>query len=228
MISGRSSVALVVRLKSIDLPELGGAPARVRDRRLQHREIEQRLAAEEGEMRDAWPLSLQEELDAVARRLLGHELRLLAVLGVDDLVLAVLVAIGARQVALVRDVHHHRGERDDPGRGRSPSPRPASTAAPAGSGPRARARTRSREPPAGRRWHPGRSPRRTVRPARRSPLLRAVSARVSRRSTADVDSSSAKIAALGTRYRKSRPAAWNRWNSRGARAIIEPPPAVRR
>ena len=57
----------------------------------------------------------QEELDAVARRLLGHEFRLLAVLGIDDLVLAVLVAIRARQIALVRDVHHHRGERDDPG-----------------------------------------------------------------------------------------------------------------
>ena len=33
---------------------------------------------------------------------------LLAVLGVDDLVLAVLVAVGAGQVALVRDVEHHR------------------------------------------------------------------------------------------------------------------------
>ena len=63
----------------------------------------------------------EEELDAVARRLLGHELRFLAVLGVDDLVLAVLVTISARQVALVRHVHHHRGERDDPRAGRARS-----------------------------------------------------------------------------------------------------------
>ena len=34
-------------------------------------------------------------------------------LRVDDFVLAVLVAVRARQVALVRDVHHHRRERDD-------------------------------------------------------------------------------------------------------------------
>ena len=85
-------------------PELGGASAPVRDRRLEHREIEQRLAAEKGEVGDAAALP-EQELDAVARRLLGHEFRLLAVLGVDDLVLAVLVAIRARQVALVRDVH---------------------------------------------------------------------------------------------------------------------------
>src|SRR5207245_2606051 len=77
--------------------QFGGAAAPVRDRRLEHGEIEQRLATEKGEMGDAAALS-EEELDTVPRRLRGHELRLLAVLGVDDLVLAVLVAIGARQI----------------------------------------------------------------------------------------------------------------------------------
>ena len=41
---------------------------------------------------------LQHEVDALPRRLLAHELRLLAVLGVDDLVLAVLVAVGAARL----------------------------------------------------------------------------------------------------------------------------------
>ena len=64
MISGRSSVALVVRLKSISLPQLGGAAPRVGDGRLQHRKIQQRLAAEEGEMGDAAAL-LEQEFDAL-------------------------------------------------------------------------------------------------------------------------------------------------------------------
>src|SRR4030095_4149555 len=96
------------------LTQLGGALPPVGDRRAEYREIEHRLAAEEGEVRDG-PAFAQEKIDAVARRLLGHELRLFPVLGIDDLVLAVLVAIRAGQIALVRDVHHHRGEWDDPG-----------------------------------------------------------------------------------------------------------------
>ena len=95
------------------LPELRGAAPRVGDGRLQHRKVEKRLAAEERQVRRlARAALLEQELDAVARRLLGHELRLLAVLGVDDLVLAVLVAVRARQVALVRDVQHHRVQRE--------------------------------------------------------------------------------------------------------------------
>ena len=62
------------------------------------------------------PLSFNSKSTAVAGRRLGHELRLFAVLGVDDLVLAVLVAVRAGEVALVGDVQndcvqrkrHHR------------------------------------------------------------------------------------------------------------------------
>ncbi len=94
------------------LADFGGPPPRVGNRRFQHREIQQRLAAEERHVRGrALARFAQQELDALARGLLRHELRLLAVLGVDDLVLAVLVAIGAAQVALVRDVHDQRLQR---------------------------------------------------------------------------------------------------------------------
>jgi hypothetical protein len=54
---------------------------------------------------------LQHEVDARLGGLDRHELRLRAVFGVDDLVLAVLVAVGAREVALVGDVEHHGAER---------------------------------------------------------------------------------------------------------------------
>jgi len=60
-------------LESVDfLVELRGPPARVSDRRLQYREIQQRFPAEEREVRHASALA-QQELDAVARGLLGHE-----------------------------------------------------------------------------------------------------------------------------------------------------------
>ena len=55
---------------------------------------------------------LEHELHALARGLLAHELRLQPVFRVDDLVLAVLVAVGAGQVALVRDVEDHRRQRE--------------------------------------------------------------------------------------------------------------------
>ena len=104
----------VGRQAEVDLlAGFGGAPARVGDRRLEDREIHQRLAAEERDVRVRVVARFaQRELDALARGLLAHELRLLAVLGIDDLVLAVLVAIGAGQVALVGDVDHQRLQRD--------------------------------------------------------------------------------------------------------------------
>ena len=95
------------------LAERGGALLRVGDGLFQHREVEERLAAEESQVRDLVGARLLEhEVDALARRLLRHELRLAAVLGVDNLVFAVLVAVGAAQIALVGDVQHHRGERE--------------------------------------------------------------------------------------------------------------------
>ena len=95
------------------LADLGAALARVGDRLLQDREVEQRLAAEERDVRHLVVARfLEHELHALARGLLAHELGLLAVLGVDDLVLAVLVAVGAAQVALVGDVEDHRRQRE--------------------------------------------------------------------------------------------------------------------
>ena len=104
------------------LARFGRAPPRVLDRLDEHREVEQRLAAEERDVRDVARLA-QQEVDALARRLLRHELRLAAVRRVDDLVLAVLVTIRAAEIALVGDVQHHRREwkrreRDDLGNGR--------------------------------------------------------------------------------------------------------------
>ena len=103
----------VGRQAEVDLLAQLVAPLpRVGNRLLQHREIQQRLAAEEGDVRDLVVARLlQHEVDALARRLLAHELRLLAVFGVDDLVLAVLVAVLAAQIALIGDVQHHRGQR---------------------------------------------------------------------------------------------------------------------
>ena len=54
----------------------------------------------------------QHEVHAFTRRLFAHELRLLAVFGVDDLVFAVLVTVRAAQVALIGDIQHHGGERE--------------------------------------------------------------------------------------------------------------------
>src|SRR5262249_15229690 len=93
------------------------AAPRVRDRLDEDWEVQQRLAAEKRDVRHL-PRFTQQKLDAFPRGLLGHELRLLTVLGVDDLVFAVLVTVRAAQVALIGDVQHHRGqwkglERDD-------------------------------------------------------------------------------------------------------------------
>ena len=91
------------------LARFSGALPRIRDRRLQHVEIHQRLAAEKRDVRARVVARLaQGELDGLAGRRFAHELGLLAVLGVDNLVLAVLVAVGAGEVALVGDVHDQR------------------------------------------------------------------------------------------------------------------------
>ena len=72
MISGFSSVALVVRLKSTSLPTSRAALPRVGDGLLQHRKVQQRLAAEEGEVGDLVVARLlQHELDALLRRLVA-------------------------------------------------------------------------------------------------------------------------------------------------------------
>ena len=55
---------------------------------------------------------LEHEVDALPRGLLAHVVGRGVAGGVDDLVLAVLVAVRARQVALVCDVEDHRGERE--------------------------------------------------------------------------------------------------------------------
>ncbi len=119
MTSGWSSVALVVRLKSTSFCWAAARGARVGDGRLEHLEVHQRLAAEERDVRGlAGARFAQREVHARPGRLLAHELGLAAVLGVDDLVFAVLVAVGAGQVALVGHVDHqgldgHGLERDD-------------------------------------------------------------------------------------------------------------------
>ena len=95
------------------LADLRGALPRIRNGLLQHWKIQQRFPAEERDV--GHPIAarfLQHEVDALARRLLAHELGLLAVFGVDNLVFAVLVAVLAAQIALVRDVQHHRGQRE--------------------------------------------------------------------------------------------------------------------
>ena len=101
----------------VSLAFLGCAPARISDGLLQHREVEQRFSTEEREVRDLLPARLREqELDALFGGLLAHELGRVTVFGIDDLVLAVLVAVGARQVALVGHVQDHRREREVGGR----------------------------------------------------------------------------------------------------------------
>ena len=95
------------------LAQFDGPLARIRHGDFQHRQVHQSLAAEEravyGLVRAAL---LEHEVHALAGGLGAHELRLCAVLGVDDFVFAVLVAIGAAQVALVGDIQHHGGERE--------------------------------------------------------------------------------------------------------------------
>ena len=84
---------------------------RIRQRRLQHLEVEQRLAAKERQIHARRITRLAEhEIDALLGRLLVHETRLGA--RFDDLVFAVLVAVAARQVALARDVEHERLKRN--------------------------------------------------------------------------------------------------------------------
>ena len=113
MMSGRSSVAFVVRLKSISLPGLGRARPRVRDRRLQHREIEERLAAEKGHVRRPVRRLSRSRKSTLSRAVSSlMNFACLPCGGIDDLVLAVLITVGARQVALVRHVQHHRVERE--------------------------------------------------------------------------------------------------------------------
>ena len=95
------------------LAELGAALSGVGDGLDEHGEVEQRLAAEERDVRDlVGARFLEHEVDALSRDLLAHELRLPAVLRVDDLVLAVLVAVRAGKVALIGDVQHHRRQRE--------------------------------------------------------------------------------------------------------------------
>jgi hypothetical protein len=79
------------------------------------REVQQRLAAEErdGHLRPV-AAAAQQEVDRLPRRVVVH-LRLacaLAARAVGQPVLAVLVAVRARQVALVGDVEHQRRQRE--------------------------------------------------------------------------------------------------------------------
>ena len=55
---------------------------------------------------------LEHEVDTVAGGLLAHEPRLGRGLRVYNFVVTVLVTVRARKIALVRDVQHHRGERE--------------------------------------------------------------------------------------------------------------------
>ena len=81
----------VCRQAEIDLfAFLRRAAARVFHRRLQHRKVHQRFAAEKCHVRLAVLARFaQHEVDARARGLFAHELRLVAVFGIDNLVFAV-------------------------------------------------------------------------------------------------------------------------------------------
>ncbi len=90
-----------------------GAAHGIGEGRFEHREIQEGLAAEEGEVNITIGARLaKHEIDTLTGSVFAHELRLLAVFGIDDFVLAVLVAIGAAKIALVRDVEDHRGQRE--------------------------------------------------------------------------------------------------------------------
>ena len=54
----------------------------------------------------------EHEVDTLLGRLLRHELRLRSVGRVDEFVFSIFVAVGARKVTLVGDVHHHRRQRE--------------------------------------------------------------------------------------------------------------------
>ena len=79
----------------------------------QHRVVHQGLAAEEAHVHHPVIARLvHQQIDALAGGLLAHELGLRPVGGVDDLVLAVLVAVRATEVALVGDVQDRGRQRE--------------------------------------------------------------------------------------------------------------------
>src|SRR5262249_18698356 len=76
-----------------------------------HLEVEQRLAAEERQVHRWRVASLAEhEVDALAGCLFIHEARLGRAL--DDAILAVLVAVAAREIAFARHIEHERLQRN--------------------------------------------------------------------------------------------------------------------
>ena len=111
MMAGVSSVALVVRLKSMERPCASACSLAYCHDAFQQRKIHQRLAAEERDVHGA-PLAglLKQKVDRGARRLEVHELRL--ALGRRDLVLAELVAILAGEIALIGQIQHQRLQRE--------------------------------------------------------------------------------------------------------------------
>jgi hypothetical protein len=95
------------------LPQFLRSSPRVVQRRLENRKVHQCFTAEERDVRGRVVARLaQREIDAGPGGLLAHELRLPPVLGVDNLVFAVLVTVGAAQIALIGDVDDQRLQRD--------------------------------------------------------------------------------------------------------------------
>ena len=107
MMAGVSSVALVVRLKSMWRPCSAARWLRVRHHFLQQRKIHQRFAAEERDV-DRAPVARfgEQKIDRSLGRFEVHELRL--AFGRGDLVGAEFVAVLAGEIALVGEVHHQR------------------------------------------------------------------------------------------------------------------------
>ena len=111
MMAGVSSVALVVRLKSMVRPCSAACCVGVSHHLLQQREIHERLAAEKRDVNRPAARGLrQQKIHRSLGRLEVHELRL--AFRRRDFVLAEFVAILAGQIALVGEIHHQRLQRE--------------------------------------------------------------------------------------------------------------------